>query len=148
MIKRLGILSAIACVLTVFLAAGLYAGTTVPDTIKMKNEKAFDQHRMPIVEFSHQKHAADDGYKVSCGECHHDKNGKPLTNLKAGDDVKSCFECHSGKGAGTPKDFMGPKPDAETLKAYYAAVHVNCVSCHKKQKGPVACNQCHIKESK
>ncbi|MCF8025739.1 MAG: cytochrome c family protein [Desulfobacteraceae bacterium] len=148
MSKRLGILSVVGCVIAVFLAAGLYAGTNIPDTVEMKNEKAFDQHRMPIVEFSHQKHTADkpDGYGVSCGECHHDENGEPLTDLKAGDEVHHCFECHSGKGAGTPKDFMGPPPDAEALNSYYTAVHVNCVGCHKKQDGPKACNQCHTKK--
>ncbi|MBS3809061.1 MAG: cytochrome c3 family protein [Desulfobacterales bacterium] len=149
MSKRLWILSAVACLATVVLAAGLYAGTTAsPDTVKMKNEEAFEQHRMPVVEFSHQMHTAakPDGYEIGCGECHHDENGEPIADLQEGDAVQNCFECHSEKGAGTPKDFMGPPPDAEALNSYYTAVHVNCVGCHKKQGGPVACNQCHAKE--
>lgn len=146
--KNILIVAAVACVISVFLAAGLYANTTCPDVIEMKNEKAFDQHRMPVVKFSHGKHITDkpDGYGIGCGECHHDENGQPLSDLKAGDPVQGCFECHSATGAGTPKDFMGPPPSAEALNSYYTAVHVNCVGCHKKQGGPVACNQCHIKE--
>ncbi|MFW6283872.1 MAG: cytochrome c3 family protein [Desulfosalsimonas sp.] len=146
--KQLAILTA-ACMVAVFLAAGLYAGTDdgCPDVIEMKNDKAFEDHRQPIVKFDHGKHyKADGGYDIGCGECHHDENGEPLEDLQAGDDVQSCFECHDGTGAGSPKDFMGPKPDAEALNSYYTAIHVNCVGCHKEQGGPKSCNQCHVKD--
>ena len=32
---------------------------------------------------------------IGCGECHHDKDNKPLNNLKIGDDVQNCIECHN-----------------------------------------------------
>jgi hypothetical protein len=148
--KRFAILTAAACMVAVFLAAGLYAGTadSCADVIKMENQEAFEQHRMPIVEFDHGAHlkADPDGLGIGCGECHHDENGEPLVDLKPGGDVQGCFECHDGTGAGTPKDFMGPAPDAEALNSYYTAVHVNCVGCHKEQGGPKVCNECHVRE--
>lgn len=145
--KSIAILCAAVFGISVLMAAGLYAGTDdCPDIIEMKNEQAFDEHTQPIVKFSHDKHAADDGYGIGCGDCHHDENGEPISDLEYGDDVDSCFECHSGTGAGSAKDFMGPKPDAEALESYYTAIHVNCVGCHKEQDGPKACTQCHVKE--
>ncbi|MFW6053028.1 MAG: cytochrome c3 family protein, partial [Desulfosalsimonas sp.] len=103
----------------------------------------FDEHEQAIVNFDHDEHS--EGYEIGCGECHHDEDGEPLADLACEDEVQSCFECHSGTGAGTPKDFMGPKPDAEALESYYTAVHVNCVGCHKEQDGPKSCNECHAK---
>ena len=50
------------------------------------------KHTKGIVNFEHRKHQED--FKVECGECHHDQNNKPLKNLKAGDEVKKCIECH------------------------------------------------------
>ncbi|MFW6081666.1 MAG: cytochrome c3 family protein [Desulfosalsimonas sp.] len=145
--KSLAIMCAVVFGVTMLLAAGIYAESAdCPETIKMKNEQAFEEHKQPIVEFSHGKHAAEDGYGIGCGECHHDEKGEPLADLEPGDDVQGCFECHSGTGAGTPKDFMGPKPDAEALESYYTAVHVNCVGCHKEQGGPKSCTECHEKE--
>lgn len=142
--KRTIILVAIISGVMMFMAVGLYAGTGgCPETVEMKNENAFDQHRMAIVNFDHAQHSEE--YGIGCGECHHDKNNEPLAELTCEDEVHSCFECHSGTGAGTPKDFMGPKPDAEALESYYTAVHVNCVGCHKKQDGPKSCNECHAK---
>ena len=50
--------------------------------------------------FEHKKHWDDyskdypEFYPSKCGECHHDKDGKPLTALKDGDDVQKCIECH------------------------------------------------------
>lgn len=143
--KRFAILASMACVVALFLAAGLYAGTSCPDVIEMENQEAFDGHRMPVVAFDHGTHYKADGYGIGCGECHHDENGEPLSELKEGDEAQGCFECHDGTGPGTPKDFMGPPPDAEALNSYYTAIHVNCVGCHKQQGGPVACNQCHVK---
>ncbi|MFP4571422.1 MAG: cytochrome c3 family protein [Desulfobacterales bacterium] len=142
--KNLVILFAAVCGVTMLLAAGLYAGTdNCPDTVEMKNEKAFDEHKQAIVNFSHKTHAEE--YEIGCGECHHDEAGEPLDDLECDEEVQSCFECHSGTGPGSPKDFMGPKPDAEALESYYTAIHVNCVGCHKEQGGPKSCNECHEK---
>ena len=86
-----------------FAAVGIYAATEVPDVIKMEN-KAYDKHKKGIVAFSHKKHSDayakthPEFYKNGCGECHHDDQNKPLSNLKAGDDVQSCLECHKKLG--------------------------------------------------
>ena len=126
---------------TLFLAAVLFAGPAVQDTIKLDN-KAYAKHTFSPVMFSHKKHVAD--YKAKCGDCHHDAKGKPLTNLKAGDKVKGCIECHKIPGK-KPADV-----DAKKKLDYHAeAMHQKCIKCHqdankKGKKAPVACNQCHV----
>jgi len=67
---------------SVFIAAGIYAGTNVPDVIKLKTDK-YAKHKKKIVKFDHLKHQQDyrqkfpEVYKNNCGECHHDQNNKP-----------------------------------------------------------------------
>ena len=144
----------------VLFAAGLYAGTTVEDVIKMET-KGYSTHKKGIVTFSHKKHMeeyaakAPDLFKNGCGECHHDKDGKPLTSLKAGDDVKGCFECHNKEGE-KPKGKDAPKLSKKEAIAYHAeALHTNCKGCHKDfnkanntTDAPVTCNKCHAKKEK
>jgi hypothetical protein len=145
---------AVAAVLS--MASGLHAGTEVADVIRMEN-KAYAKHKKGIVEFTHKKHVEE--YKVACGECHHDKDGKPLENLKAGDDVQNCIECHK-----KPEYIKGKKAKGlskEQQREYHAnAMHDNCKSCHKKfnkknglkskDKGaaPTTCKACHPKTKK
>src|SRR6056297_3458015 len=71
-----------------------------PDEIEMKNTDAFETHHKAIVMFSHKTHAAPkpDGYGIGCGQCHHDNDGQPLTDLEKGDAVQGCLECHDKKG--------------------------------------------------
>ena len=89
-----------------------HAGTDVPEVIKL-NSPEYEKHKKGIVEFTHKKHSEDyakkapDLYKNGCGECHHDADNKPLSNLKTGDDVQRCIECHKKpserpKGKGAP----------------------------------------------
>lgn len=133
-----------------FVSAAIYAASTVPDVIEMKN-KAYDKHTKAIVEFSHKKHSTE--YKIGCGECHHDDKGKPLTNLKAGDPVKSCIECHKIPGE-RPKGRDAPKLNKKERLAYHAeAIHYNCRDCHKDynkknntKKAPQTCSKCHTKK--
>ncbi len=135
----------------------LYAGTEVKDVIKMEN-KAYETHKKAIVMFSHKKHTED--YKAGCGECHHDENNKPLNNIKIGDDVKNCIECHKIPSE-RPKGKGAPKLTKKERLAYHAeSIHYNCKDCHKKfnkEKGlkskdkgaaPVTCAQCHPKPAK
>lgn len=146
-------------VFSVFLAVGVaVAGTQFVDDIRMENKQAYDEHKQGIVIFTHKKHTEE--YKIGCGDCHHDKDGKPLT-LKVGDDVQSCLECHvKGK---SDKKALSALPPAErrkeALKFHYDAIHENCQGCHEKfnmekagdkRKGPapVACTQCHPKTDK
>jgi len=131
---------------------GLYAGTTVQDMIKMEN-KAYPKHSKSIVTFSHKKHVTE--YKTGCGECHHDENNKPLNNLKEGDNVKNCIECHSKPGL-KPKGRDAKKLSKKEILGYHAeALHQNCKGCHsdfnkknKTKKAPTKCMDCHPKKKK
>jgi hypothetical protein len=166
--KSLSLVVLIAGVLMVFGASSLYAGTNVADVIKMEN-KAYAKHTKGIVEFTHKKHMEDyakanpDLYKNGCGVCHHDENNKPLSALKAGDDVKNCIECHKKPGEMPAAEKKAMK--AEKLKkaeqnskklAYHAeALHDNCRGCHKDfnkmtktKKAPTTCTKCHPKTAK
>jgi cytochrome c553 len=144
------LVTAIIGIVTLFLAAGLYAGSTVPDVIKMQNDY---EHKKGIVEFNHAKHVSE--YKAGCGDCHHDENNKPLTDLKAGDDVKKCIECHNKPGE-KPKGKGAPKlSKSEELQYHAEALHDNCKGCHKaynkKNKtkaAPTTCTKCHPKTKK
>jgi hypothetical protein len=141
-----------------FAAAALHAGSTVSDVIKMQDDY---EHTKGIVEFSHTKHHTD--YKAGCGDCHHDANNKPLTNLKEGDAVLKCIECHKKPGevpSDLKKEWRAKKMKrAEQQKLeleYHAeALHENCQGCHKdynkKNKtkaAPTTCTKCHPKVKK
>lgn len=141
-------------VAVIFAAAGIYAGTTVPDMVKMENP-AYSEHTKGIVMFSHKKHAED--YGAGCGACHHDENATPLDSLKAGDDVANCIECHNIPGQ-APRGKDAPKlSKAQKLEYHAEAIHDNCRDCHRaynKEKGlkrkdpgyaPTSCTQCHPK---
>ena len=137
-----------------FMSTGIYAGTKVDDVISMEN--AAYKHKKAIVKFTHKKH--NEEYKVGCGDCHHDENNKPL-ELKAGDDVKGCIECHKNPGKAPAKDDAGNKLTDKQKREYHAdAIHDNCIECHKadnKKKpadkpgtAPTKCTECHPKEGK
>lgn len=145
--RSLALMVAALLALSLLTAAAIYAGTA-PAEIKMSSPY---EHKKPISVFTHQKHTVD--YKLTCGECHHDDKGQPLTKLKDGDPVQKCFECHKKPGELKGKEAKGLS-DKE-LRAYHAnAVHDNCVGCHKtfnmenKDKGktaPQKCEECHPK---
>ncbi|OQX23142.1 MAG: hypothetical protein BWK80_27575 [Desulfobacteraceae bacterium IS3] len=151
------LLVSVAVGVAVLFAAGLYAGTTVPDSVKMEC-KGYEKHTKGIVEFSHKKHAEDyaakapELYKDGCGVCHHNDKGEALKDLKAGDDVKNCFECHKKPGE-KPKGKDAPKLDKKGELEYHAeAIHENCKGCHKeyntktgKKDAPETCAKCHPK---
>ncbi len=120
------------------------------DIITMKNP-AYKKHKKSIVLFTHKKHVKE--YKIGCGQCHHDKDGTPLNDLKDNDKVDSCIECHSKIGqAPRPKDKK--KLSLEEKLEYHAeAIHENCIKCHKefnKKNGtkaaPASCSKCHPKK--
>jgi Class III cytochrome C family len=163
MLKKSLRLALITGCLTLFVTVGIYAATDVKDIIPMDN-KAYEKHTKGIVEFSHKKHAEEyaksnpDLYKNGCGECHHDDQAKPLSALKAGDDVQSCVDCHKDTTK-IPKDKKLSKE--EKIKQYHKyALHENCKGCHKsfnKAKGlkkkdpkaaPTDCKTCHPKKAK
>ncbi len=143
---------------TLFIAAGIYAKAT-PDVIPLA-DPAYKEHKKGVVQFEHKKHSDayskdyPELYKNKCGECHHDKDGKPLTELKDGDDVQKCIECHK-EPAEAPKGKAAKKKlsKKEKIKEYHAeALHANCKGCHKKfnkkykpKKAPTTCTKCHPK---
>lgn len=136
----------------IFVATGLQAGTEVKDTFTMETKGYKTKKKAPpkysLVDFTHKKHAED--YKISCGDCHHDDKGKPL-DLKMGDDVQGCSECHN--------IFEKTETNKKDIMVHENAIHGNCVDCHKKfniEKGdpkglkgpaPASCVKCHKKLS-
>ena len=155
--KRLLVIALVFGIATLFVAAGIYAGTDVPDEIKMEN-KTYSDHSKGIVTFTHKKHSDEytkqfpDFFKNGCGACHHDKDNKPLA-LKAGDAVQPCIECHSKPGE-KPKGKDAPKlSKSEALQYHAEALHDNCRGCHKdvnkktgKKDAPTTCAKCHPKK--
>jgi hypothetical protein len=149
MIKKMLTLLLVAGIAVIFVATGVYAGSDVPETITMDYNKYKKRTKQPpkskFVEFTHHRHNVD--YKISCGECHHDKDNKPL-NLTAGDSVDKCVTCHTK----LKKD----KKNRKDIMALENAMHGNCVACHKdvnkkagdpkgiKGPAPASCSKCHI----
>lgn len=148
-------------IMVTFFIAETHASKEVGDNIKMEN-KAYSKHTKSIQTFSHKKHAVEYAekhpyfYEKGCGECHHDKDSVPLCNLKEGDEVQNCIECH--KKAGYIKGKKAKGLTKKQRREYHAnAIHDNCKECHKnfnkmvglksKDKGaaPVTCKQCHPK---
>jgi NAD-dependent SIR2 family protein deacetylase len=151
--KKHLIIMAVFGIAALFFATGIYAGTAVDDVVNMDN-KAYSKHKKGIVAFSHKKHTED--YKIGCGECHHDADGKPLDNLTMGDDVQNCIVCHK-KPSRKPRAKKGePKlTDKERLEYHAEALHLNCIDCHKKynkktktKAAPTSCAKCHPKTKK
>lgn len=154
--RSLLLITAIVGLVTLFAAAAIYAGTEVADDIEMNN-KAYEKHKKSIVKFTHKKHAEDyakanpELYPSGCGECHHNDKNEPLKDLKMGDDVQNCIECH--KDTKKPK---GKNLKPEEKRAYHAtAIHDNCKGCHKafnkkagKKVAPESCAKCHPKKKK
>lgn len=149
---------AIAGLAVLLASAALYAASTFPEVIKLNDNY---EHTKGIVEFSHAKHSSE--YKASCGDCHHDANNKPLNNLKKGDDVQKCIECHKKPGE-VPRDVKKEWRQKKIKRAeqkkleleYHAeALHENCRECHKEHNkknktkaAPTTCTKCHPKVKK
>jgi hypothetical protein len=160
MIKKDLLVSGIIAIVTFCITAVIYA-KAVPDVIELK-DPAYEKHKKGVVHFEHKKHQDDyakqypEYYKNGCGECHHDKDGKPLSNLKEGDDAQKCIECHK-IASEAPKGKKAKKKltKKEKIKDYHAeALHANCRDCHKKynkkykpeKKAPTTCAKCHPKK--
>jgi len=164
--KKLLVLVIVGCA-ALFIAAGIYA-KTVPDVIELK-DPAYKEHKKGVVHFEHGKHQKEyaekypEFYKNGCGDCHHDKDNKPLSNLKEGDPVQKCIECHKIPSE-VPKKLKKEWREKKVKKAeqkkkkleYHAeALHMNCRDCHKAfnkkykpKKAPTTCAKCHPKKKK
>jgi hypothetical protein len=148
--------SVVVVLATLFIAAGIFA-KAAPDVIELK-DPAYTEHKKGVVKFEHKKHGDTyakeypELYKNGCGDCHHDKDNKPLTKLKDGDDVQKCIECHK-EASEAPKGKKATKKlsKKEKIKEYHAeALHENCKGCHKNfnkkykpKKAPTTCSKCH-----
>jgi len=153
--KKLLVMVVVGCA-ALFVAGGIYA-KAVPEMIKLE-DPAYKEHKKGVVEFSHGKHQKEyakeypDLYKDGCGVCHHDKDNKPLANLKEGDEVQKCIECHKiASEAPKGKEAKKKLSKKEKIKDYHAeALHENCRGCHrafnkkyKPKKAPTTCSKCH-----
>lgn len=148
-------------------AFALHAGETVSDIVKMENP-AYKKHVKDIVEFKHKAHAEEFSkkypqiFKKGCGECHHDDRDKPLINLKYGDNVKNCIECHKKPGEMPKKvkrelraEKISPREMKIKEREYHAeALHDKCRGCHREarkkahtRKPPITCSKCHTKDA-
>lgn len=130
-------------------AAAAVSAEGLVEMIKMETE-GYESHKKGIVTFSHKKHFVE--YKISCGDCHHDDGGQPLKDLKPGDEVQKCIECHSNPGQ-SPKGKGAPKLTDQQKREYHAeALHDNCIVCHRDynkanntKAAPTSCGKCHPK---
>ena len=153
--------SGLIYILLITVALGItpvvFAGTDAQDTIVFESKEG-------KVTFHHKKHF-ETYYKdypelfeskSSCGDCHHDKDNKPLKDLKTGDNVQKCIDCHKKPGYIKGKEARGLSD--EQKREYVAnALHDNCKDCHKlynkdknlkpKDEGyaPNTCKTCHEK---
>ena len=153
--KKLITLLLAAGIAVIFLATGLQAGTSVDDVITMESDiygtkrKKSPKAKKPtnLVQFTHKKHVEE--YKLTCGDCHHDKDGKPLADLKMGDDVQKCSDCHNKlKAKKKDKTFQGKyKKKPVDIMHHESAMHENCIGCHKENgiKAGTKCGDCHTK---
>ncbi len=168
MTKKRSLTMVMIGVAVLFVSAGIYA-KSAPDVIPLQ-DPAYKKHKKGVVQFEHKKHWDEysknypEFYPSQCGECHHDKDNKPLTELKDGDDVQKCIECHkiaSEVPKKLKKEWKKKKISKEDKKKkrmeYHAeALHDNCRGCHKqynrkykpKKKAPTTCTKCHPKKKK
>lgn len=122
------------------------AGSGEFEAVIALENPAYEKHTKGIVQFTHKKHF--ETYKISCGDCHHDDNAEPIEDLKPGDPVEGCIECHSKPG-------KAPKGETEKLEYHTNALHQNCIVCHKQynkenktKAAPQTCGKCHPKKKK
>ena len=146
-------------------AAVTHAGNQIADEIRLEN-KAYANHKEAVIVFKHRKHQTEYQkknpglFRSQCGECHHEKKNEntnnPLVNLKEGDEVKNCIECHKKADYVKGEKAKGLS-DVEKRQYQANAMHDNCKACHREynqQKGlkpkdkgyaPVTCKSCHSK---
>ena len=76
--------------------------------------------------FNHKIHTVEEGYGLSCGDCHHTLSEDEYA------DAQSCSECHE---LDEGDEEMPKRADA---------FHLQCINCHKDyEAGPIECTGCH-----
>lgn len=133
------------CVVLILSCNYAYGQSDLKENIQMKCSE-YKSHHKAIVAFPHLRHAKK--YNISCGECHHDDAGEPLTDLVMGDEASPCIDCHYNPSYVTGKSYE------EQLEYHTNALHMECKGCHRQENtkrkssglaenAPVKCNQCH-----
>jgi hypothetical protein len=165
--RRSLLLSVIAGVAGLFVAAGIYAAC--PGEYSMEEKVGYEKHEKGPVIFNHTKHSGEyekqfpDLFKLKCGECHHNDKHEPLSNLTCDDKVQHCIDCHKKPGevpSAVKKEWRAKKLSKEEqtkleLEYHAEALHANCIDCHKeynktykpKTKAPTTCTKCHEKKA-
>jgi hypothetical protein len=110
------------------------AGDKGPDDILLK-PIAGTAAKRPPTPFTHKKHYDD--YGVKCAECHH--LVKALGSKEP--PQKTCTEagCHTADQCN--RQVVPAKNKA--CPFFEDAFHLNCIECHRSQKGPTKCAECH-----
>ncbi len=149
------LMSVIVCCISLLSFANIDADTIVPDIIKFSGStgietrtgEGFSSVYEGPVSFAHKRHMAVLG--PGCGNCHHDDEGKPCIDLKSGDEVIRCIECHPKKGIIRGKAESGLS-DEDMIEYRANAMHRLCLGCHKEfnwkhhnTKSPMSCATCH-----
>lgn len=94
--------------------------------------------------FDHQRHTAQDGYALSCFDCHHHPPyddasliacGECHTLLEGGEQpAETCLDCHD-------MDEIEDTPVPKRSDAF----HASCIQCHQDfEAGPAECSACHV----
>jgi hypothetical protein len=162
--KKYMLIAMLLMITPMVLSTGVFAGKEVKEIISFDNP-AYSKHKEAIAVFNHKKHSAEyydtypELYDSACGECHHDKDNKKLVDLKEGEEVQNCIECH--KKADYIKGKAGRGLSKEQKRENHGnALHDNCKDCHKKYNkarklkpgkegyAPNTCVTCHDKDKK
>ena len=99
------------------------------DITELTSDAFAPLQRAPAV-FAHDEHNEKAGLE-ECYVCHHMDGKNPDPNDTS--EGTPCADCHQ------------VEPDDGTT-SLLDAYHMQCKNCHEqKQKGPVACGECHVK---
>ncbi len=120
-------------------AVVLWAGGSIAENQLQAPEKELVIEGKKPARFLHATHLE---MGLTCGTCHHDEKGSPLTADGIGslqDPGKlRCVSCHNAD-----------HPDKK-LQSAKDVFHARCKDCHKAghngKKGPNKCSSCHLKK--
>jgi len=102
------------------------------DDMRLINSDAFENPQRPPALFNHEEHN-ELAEIEECNACHHvyDDDGQLIEDESSEDEL--CADCHELEASGRKPPLM-------------RAFHLNCKGCHmKKNRGPVMCGQCHVR---
>ena len=128
-----------AVVLICCLIVAALQAVAQPDKILVNNNRDYSKKKKPAVNFPHGQHMEN----FDCLECHHlfqkGENVLDAGELEEGSPGVRCRDCHGRK------NFKFSEDQDATRRGLMQAYHKQCISCHRSQKGPRNCNQCHKK---